>query len=236
MELQKYIDTGAKQADLWDKFFPTMLRTHRAVGEYKRIKTPQRSEVPIVIIIWGPTGTGKTRVARNIGAFTYGDQEVYMAPQAKGSGCYFDDYDAHDCLILDEFYGNRMPWSNLLTMLDRYPNILASHGGAGRQNVAKMLILTSNKHPMFWYNSDKINWAPLRRRATLIIKLGSYAPECFRHLVPQVEVFPTCSTVWPTRPKDLVSVVGVSRGVLRSAGQVPLRTMIVNGVTFIEKK
>lgn len=140
--------------------FPTMIaRYPKFVNVVNRVYGKARQNPPIVIVFWGPTGTGKSRTS-NVLASLLG--RCYRVPQAKGSGLYYDGYDNHEVLLFDEFYGNRMSWSSLLEVTDRYPNILPVHGSSGVQNTASYIIFASNKHPSKWYHD--IDSSPLRRR------------------------------------------------------------------------
>jgi len=225
------IDDGNGIRDLWDDHFPNMVRYGRSLTDYKRLKTEPRTEPPMVMVLWGPTGTGKTRFAHTLGAYFCGNfYGVYVAPPAKASGRYYDDYDGHDVIIFDEFYGYTMPWTQLLTITDRYPSVLPTHGGAGRQNVAKLIIFTSNKHPFFWYNQDKINWTPFCRRISLCVKLGSYAPPQLRDKVPVVEVS-SCPVGWRQRPGAAVA----ARGVVGRLGFPKKKTVVIDGVMYEQK-
>jgi len=240
--VKKAIDDGIDHKGLWEEHFPSMVRYERSLVTYKRIKQNARTDAPIVIVLWGPTGTGKTRLARNLGSYLVGSEDgIYTAPQHKGSGRYYDDYDGHPCIIFDEFYGSSMPWSQLLTITDRYPNVLAAHGGAGRQNLAEVIIFTSNKHPMFWYTSDKINITPFYRRSTIILKLGTYAPMHLRKLVPACEVQGSQQS-WRHRPSTLPAgpapvgpQIAPIFGVVRRSQQRPKKTVIIDGVLYEQK-
>jgi len=118
-----------------------------------------RTTAPVVIFFHGPTGLGKSRSA-NLIAQCLG--RVFRVPQAKGSGTYFDGYDGHEVLLFDEFYGNRVSWSQLLEITDRYPNQLPVHGSAGPANIAQYIIFCSNLKPEQLYKN--IDPAPFLRR------------------------------------------------------------------------
>ncbi len=114
-----------------------------------------------IITLIGDTGTGKTRWAFK----TYPD--IYKTPSAKGSGLYFDGYDDHDQILVDEMYGNRFSHCDLLDFCDRYPKMLPVHGGLVNFN-ADVIVFTSNSCPWEWYDQTKFPWegGPLQRRMT----------------------------------------------------------------------
>lgn len=116
-----------------------------------------------VIVYFGPTGTGKTRSAREQCIEQYGsvflwDPTLYP---------WFDGYDNHRGVVIDEFRG-QLPFSVILRLLDRYEMTVQVKGGM-RQFVADTIYITSPKHPDEWYKddgSDKVN--QLKRRITTI--------------------------------------------------------------------
>ncbi len=114
-----------------------------------------------IITLIGETGTGKTRWA------TENYPDVYKVPSKKGSGLYFDGYDEHDHVLVDEMYGNRFGYGELLDFTDRYPIMIPVHGGLVNFN-ADVILFTSNAHPSEWYDSEKFPWhgGPLQRRMT----------------------------------------------------------------------
>lgn len=150
---------GIRLRDAIEEFPAIVAKYPRFVDTLQRVYGMDRREPPIVFYFWGPTGRGKSRtayvLARMLG-------RVFRVPQAKGSGLYYDAYDGEEVLLFDEFYGNRMKWASLLDVTDRYPNMLACHGGAGRANVAKYIFFCSNAPPDKLYPKIKVD--PFLRR------------------------------------------------------------------------
>jgi len=141
---------------LWDENFGSMIRYHRSFKEYKRIKTRPRNWVPDIYVIIGPSGIGKSRLARQ------------MFPDAywKTNSKWWDDYDSHSSVIWDEFKG-QYPFQDLLRVLDSTP-LLVETKGSSVQYTADTICFTSNFHPSEWYNPENIHFAwqdsPLNRR------------------------------------------------------------------------
>lgn len=140
--------------------FPAIVAKYpKFVNTLNLVYGRERTTAPIVIYFYGPTGLGKSRsaqvIARHLG-------RVFRVPQAKGSGTYFDGYDGHEVMIFDEFYGNRVSWSSLLEITDRYANTLPVHGGAGPANIAEVIIFCSNRKPTELYKG--IDPSPFLRR------------------------------------------------------------------------
>lgn len=156
-EVKDEIDRGVPMVDIWDNHIGTMVRYGRGFKEYKRIKTPKRDWLPQVYIILGPTRSGKSRLARA------------MAPDAywKAPGKWWDDYDGHSDVVWDEFRANSCSFTDLLRVLDSTP-LAVETKGSSVQYVARMIIFTTNIHPMYWYDPVAVHhtWAdsPLRAR------------------------------------------------------------------------
>jgi len=120
-----------------------------------------------VEVIWGSTGTGKSRYCLE----TYPD--AWWKSKNSGQQQFWDGYMGEDTIIIDEFYG-WFSWDYLLRLLDRYPFSLDTKHGT-IQCSAKKIVLTSNKHPKDWYQRPSYLWDdtnPLKRRIKSITHLG----------------------------------------------------------------
>lgn len=158
MTVKKAIDEGQSDIYLLDNHFETCAKHLRFFREYKRIKSAPRNFKTKVIALWGPTNTGKSRYC----------SEKYPNAYWKPYGEWWSDYDLHETVIIDDFYG-WMPYAFMLHLLDRYPLVVNTKFG-GVNFVAKTIIITSNKHPQEWYNPGKCATAPLMRRFDEIIE------------------------------------------------------------------
>ncbi|WGN90621.1 replication associated protein [Banfec circovirus 2] len=114
--------------------------------------TTPRSWKTEVIVYSGPPGCGKSRLC------------FEMAPSAywKPRGKWWDGYDGHSDIILDDFYG-WLPFDDLLRLCDRYPLRVETKGGTV-QFVGKRILITSNKLPHEWYTDEVYNKDALFRR------------------------------------------------------------------------
>lgn len=97
----------------------------------------KRDWKPEVMWFWGPTGTGKTREAYEILEDPYTTLDT---------GNWWEGYDAHPHVIIDDMRGDFMKYHRLLKLLDRYPYIIECKGGS-RQFLAEKIIITSAYHP-----------------------------------------------------------------------------------------
>lgn len=100
---------------------------------------------PVVIWICGGSGAGKSRMAYE------------MAPDAYTkdvSNKWWDGYDGHEDVILDDFRDSQMVLTELLRILDRYACRVEIKGGT-RQLLARRIIVTSIMHPEGCYKNAR---------------------------------------------------------------------------------
>jgi hypothetical protein len=143
----------------------TYIKFHKGIQDYKAKMTQPRSAdtAKEVIVHYGPTGTGKTRVAteEHPDAYVYGPE----------NGKWFEGYDGHKAVILEEFRG-QLTFGYLLRLTDRYPMQVEYKGGM-THFLADKIIITSPVHPALWYtklDSRDGKMAQLKRRITKIYK------------------------------------------------------------------
>ncbi len=152
LEAKERIDKGASESDIADDFFELWVRYYKAFERYRTIKTPQRHHEMNVIVVQGPTGTGKSRWAL----------EQFEGAYWKQRSNWWDGYSGHKTVILDEFYG-WLPFDLLLRLCDRYPLLVESKGGQ-IQMVASTVVITTNKVPHMWYSN--VYFASFTRRVS----------------------------------------------------------------------
>lgn len=139
----------------------TFMRMHKGIYALMDVMSNPRTEYPEITVICGPTGTGKSRLARQ------------MAPNAYWifSHQWWDGYDpnSHVDVVWDEFYGISCPYVKLLRILDSTPCRLERKGSTLELNFRR-IIITSNQHPADWYaglaETHNMAWeaSPLHRR------------------------------------------------------------------------
>lgn len=118
---------------------PTQINYAKLVGHYLE---PKRNWKPTVIWIYGPTGTGKSTWAR----------KNTNNPYITGDNLkWWDGYDGHEDVIIDEFRADRCSMTYLLRLLDEHPMMVETKGST-RQLRARRIFITCNKHPKDAYN------------------------------------------------------------------------------------
>jgi len=154
------------------------MREVTAIGNLQQIRVAEKflqyNEIirdwkPEVIWITGPTGSGKSRLARSI----LGNDDVYTKSDVSK---WFDGYDAHENVILDDFRGSWMAFSDLLTLIDRYERRVEYKGGT-RQFLAKRIVITSIMAPKDCYPNVGEDIRQLERRIDTLTVLENNLPE-----------------------------------------------------------
>nr|QXP07666.1 MAG: replication associated protein [Arizlama virus] len=148
---------GRSLTQISDDHFGPFMKYSRGIKEWKLLHTlKNRSWHTEVRVYWGPTGTGKSRRALH----EAGPDAYWVLQPGTGQACFFDGYEGQEHVVIDEFYG-WIPYAVLLKMLDRYPLMVHTKGGA-TNFYPKCVWITSNKSPQEWYSSCA--FAPLQRR------------------------------------------------------------------------
>jgi len=164
------LDANAPLKRVAEEHFGLFLRHERGLKSYKRTITKPRDFKTVVFLFVGPAGKGKstlmTLLSKELGT-------VYRAPQAKGSGAYFDDYDGQDVFVWDEFDGASTTPTMFNTIADRFECVLPVHGGAGHQMVSKYLFIGTNYHPKYWWRKrSAAQLVQTTRRIDVVLKVG----------------------------------------------------------------
>jgi len=157
--VKEMIDSGRPLTECWEQHFGVMVKHSRAMKEYTILRgMNKRNWLTTTRVIWGPTGTGKTRKVQELA----GPKAYWMKKPGAGQSVFFDGYDGEEDVVIDEFYG-WIPYDLLLRMCDRYPLLVDTKGGAV-QFAPKRIWITSNVAPRQWYPKA---WTPaMDRRLT----------------------------------------------------------------------
>lgn len=116
---------------------------------------------------YGSTGSGKTRSAI---------EEFPKAWVSAGDLRWWDGYDAHKEIVIDDFRKRYCPFDYLLRILDRYPVRVETKGGS-RQLRAEVIVITCPWAPDVLYNnrqSDSVG--QLLRRIHVQRLFGTVVP------------------------------------------------------------
>lgn len=136
------------------------MRNFRGLERIKALNEKPRNHKPDIWIFYGPTGTGKTALARKLMKENKGYQITW--PEGRGQW-WFPGYDGEKMCLADEF-SHQVPMRKMLQMLDSGPMKVQVKGGF-RQFQGWKWIITTNHDPYDWYPGVGQNLlAPLWRR------------------------------------------------------------------------
>lgn len=140
----------------------------RVAERFLTYNEPARDWKPEVIWIWGNTGSGKSRLARELCS-----DDAYTKNTAHK---WWDGYDGHEDIIIDDFRDSWWGLTYMLALLDRYEMQVEVKGGL-RQIRAKRIIVTSLYPPEHMYRGVGEDIQQLLRRIDEVIKKVSEVSE-----------------------------------------------------------
>lgn len=137
-----------------------VITTIEKVAKYCEKK---RNFKPEVIWIYGDSGAGKSKLADEL----VENGDVYEKDDTK----WWDGYDAHDIVVMDDFRDSNMRLNGLLKLLDRYAHRVEQKG-TFRQMLAKKMIITSIRHPRDMYRKcAEVDQEPIQQLLRRIDKI-----------------------------------------------------------------
>lgn len=150
---------GVSARELASKYPVPYLRNFRGVDHVRTLfAKPRDPEVPPTVYwFWGPTGTGKSRCARQTLPSAY-----YKLP---GDAKWWDGYECGQSVIWEEMRCRTCDYAYLLRLLDRYP-LNVEVKGSVREFNAPVIIITSPMHPVDVYHDIDEDINQLLRRIT----------------------------------------------------------------------
>lgn len=143
------------------------IRYHKGLQAYTLLHQTHRNTAPTTIWLYGTTGTGKSKLAYELGGIN--DCEVYFKP----AGPWWDGYYQQGVVVIDDIRQEDYPYQSLLQWLDRYPCMVPVKGGFAKLNSATFVI-TAPSTPEWTYASqtnDVNGIGQLNRRINLQLEL-----------------------------------------------------------------
>lgn len=139
--IKDLMDKGATSLDIAESNFGLWVQYRRSFEAYMNLKSTPRRWETVVVVIWGDTGTGKTRYCQ--------DQIMDRSMWSNGDYKWFDGYKGQEVVIWDDFRGE-YPIQLFLKLTDRYPMQVPVKGGFTNW-CPKKIYITSNCAPETWY-------------------------------------------------------------------------------------
>lgn len=153
------IRAGGREAQILDQHPSSYIRYHGGIRRAIFVCSARRNHKTDVFWYYGRTGTGKSRRAAELAPGAYW----------KDNGtAWWDGYEGHEDVIIDDYRCNMCTFNYLLRLFDRYPMQVQVKGGYV-QFVAKRIIVTCNKSPReAWATRTDEDLCQLLRRITAI--------------------------------------------------------------------
>lgn len=159
------IQDGMGLSEVARTFPNVFVKYHGGVTDlhHRSQKRRRLSTLPRILVLYGATGTGKSRMAHHL---CDGMGTEYHVKHGS-TGKWWNGYDGQPTIILEEFRGS-IPFSTLLMMMDRYGLQLEYKGGV-TQCKADTIVVCSPVHPKQWYQNlgaEEGSLDQLKRRLT----------------------------------------------------------------------
>jgi hypothetical protein len=168
------IKNGATWREIYDEYPGYASSKDRFIKgeicESNRLKLWGEGYIPReVIVLWGPTGCGKTACAMRDPHFKRG--EGYRTTVSSNGNVWWEGYFNQKVILIDE-YRCCFPYSKLLELLDGYPVEVTSRYGQ-MPLLARTIYITTDRHPSTWYDWDRVGaYGQLERRFSAIKHLS----------------------------------------------------------------
>lgn len=144
-DIKEAIKKGASFNEVCELNFSFAMKHARSLRDYIVEQQPKRDWKTEVKVIWGDSGTGKSRWCRE----TYPD--AYWLSKSNTGNVWWNGYNGQEVVIIDDFYG-WIPFDYYLHLTDRYPMSGETKGGMVNLR-PRVIVITSNREPRKWYSS-----------------------------------------------------------------------------------
>ena len=148
--LHSALKDGLTQADYANEYFSKFIQYPNLVQNYvvSTIEARDPSKPFSSWLLIGPAGTGKSRLARELGR-RIGNGLLFRHSLGK----WFDGYRGERTVLLDDFCGSSLSFTQFKCLLDRYP-FRVELKGTSCEMAATNFIITTNDDPKTWWQES----------------------------------------------------------------------------------
>jgi len=145
-EVAKMCAQGASVREICDNHPEVFIKYSTGVGRMLGVYASRRDFKTEIYWFFGPTGSGKSYTAARMA----GDAAYHKM----GGNKWWDNYDHHESVVINDFRRDLCTFSELLRLFDRYPHRVEGKG-TSMEFVSKRVFVTSPKDPRdSWRGED----------------------------------------------------------------------------------
>jgi len=164
----------------------TSCQSVRYAEQYLKLREPKRTKAPNVVWLYGAAGVGKTQSAMwHAFRLGYTLDDVYLL--SGDSGKWFEGYDAHPVVIIDDIRESFCTFNRILNLLDKYECRVECKGSSRQMRAAHMFITAPYNPITVWHSME--DQYQLTRRFTVVQEILSHE----KSIAHQGDAIPTCS-------------------------------------------
>lgn len=183
------VQEGKSIGDIACQETGAFIRYSRGIKEAIQYMPYDRRNFISVVVIWGPTGTGKSQFVRDLAQKN--NLSIFAKDLGKGN-VWFDGYLHQDILLLDDFDSEDVRFRDILRWMDKYCEFSVQIKGSFTKPNWSYVFITTNHDPTTWYNTmlpdDR---APMYRRIHRVLHCGpkTFAGETYKEFIDDPSLF-----------------------------------------------
>lgn len=151
------VRNGATLAEIAEDYPKEIILHARGISTLQALYAKRRAAPPSVYWFYGPTGSGKSRLANEESPDAY-----WKDPCSQ----WWDGYDGTSDIIIDDYRRDFCTFASLLRLFDRYPLKVQCKGGYVTINAKRIYITTPKCIEETWEGRTAEDLAQLTRRVT----------------------------------------------------------------------